>query len=149
MGCVLQKRVSCSTSVAIPFIYGNVSRQKQVICIPSQSTILAIAIKSQSGTSFERLPTNIGIKPKLRWLNYGMERLVIEPSQELSRKSDLLEKKTYGYRERDEHKRAAFIKRLSTVNPDDIVYADESGMDHRDEYDYAYGPKGERVYACR
>ena len=78
-----------------------------------------------------------------------MERLVIEPSQELSRKSDLLEKKTYGYRERDEHKRAAFIKRLSTVDPDDIVYADESGMDHRDEYDYAYGPKGERVYALK
>ena len=38
---------------------------------------------------------------------------------------------------------------LSTVDPDDIVYADESGMDHRDEYDYAYGPKGERVYALK
>ncbi|WP_261891496.1 IS630 family transposase [Acaryochloris marina] len=58
-------------------------------------------------------------------------------------------KKTYGYRERDKHKRAEFIKRLSTVDPDDIVYADESGMDHRDEYDYAYGPKGERVYALK
>lgn len=149
MACVLQKRVSSSTSVAIPFIYGNVSRQKRVIYTPSQYIIVAIAIKSQTGKSFVRLPTSIGIKPKLRWLNYGMEISVSGPCPEPFRKSDVLEKKTYGYRERDEHKRTEFIKRLSTVDPGDIVYADESGMDHRDEYDYAYGPKGERVYALK
>ncbi|QUY43148.1 IS630 family transposase [Acaryochloris marina] len=58
-------------------------------------------------------------------------------------------KKTYGYRQRDEHKRAEFVQKLTTVDPDDIVYADESGMDNRDEYDYGYGPKGERVYALK
>jgi len=149
MECALLRQVSCSISVVTPLTNGNTSRQKRVICTPSQSIILAIAIKSQTGTSFERLPTSIGIKPKPRWLNCGMAILVSGPSHEPSRKLDLLEKKTYGYRERDEHKRTEFIKRLSTVAPDDIVYADESGMDNRDEYDYAYGPKGERVYALK
>jgi len=35
-------------------------------------------------------------------------------------------KKTYGYRERDEEKRQAFIAHLSTVCPSKIVYLDES-----------------------
>jgi hypothetical protein len=48
----------------------------------------------------------------------------------------LLEKKTYGYRERDEAKRQAFVAQLSTLPPSKIVYLDESGMDNRDEYGY-------------
>lgn len=60
-----------------------------------------------------------------------------------------LEKKTYGYRERDEAKRAAFRQQLATVNSSDLVYADESGMDHRDEYGYGYSPRGERLAALK
>jgi hypothetical protein len=38
----------------------------------------------------------------------------------------VLKKKTYGYRERDEAKRQAFLAELSTLPPDKIVYLDES-----------------------
>lgn len=55
-------------------------------------------------------------------------------------------KKTYGYRERDALKRATFAAQLATVDPLDLVYADEAGMDHRDQYGYGYSPKGERLY---
>jgi transposase len=62
---------------------------------------------------------------------------------------DLLEKKTYGYRERDEHKRADFQQQLATVAPEQIVYADEAGMDNRDDYPYGYSHRGERLHALK
>lgn len=55
-------------------------------------------------------------------------------------------KKTYGYRERDEDRRLEFLKQLATVEPELIVYADESGMDERDDYGYGYSQQGERFY---
>ena len=55
-------------------------------------------------------------------------------------------KKTYGYRERDALKRATFVAQLATMSPLDLVYADEAGMDHRDQYGYGCSPKGERLY---
>jgi len=36
-------------------------------------------------------------------------------------------KKTYGYRERDEDKRTAFVAQLVTIAPSQRVYVDESG----------------------
>ena len=59
------------------------------------------------------------------------------------------EKKTYGYRERDEDQRQAFIKHLSTLPQEKIVYLDESGMDSRDAYDYGWNEKGERFHALK
>ena len=47
------------------------------------------------------------------------------------------EKKTYGYRERDEVKRQEFALALTSKTHSMIVYVDEAGMDARD--DYAYG----------
>ena len=32
---------------------------------------------------------------------------------------------------------------------ENIVYADEAGMDSRDGYDYGYSPKGDRLYALK
>jgi len=61
----------------------------------------------------------------------------------------VLKKKTYGYRERDEQKRQAFIAQLSTLSPSQIVYLDESGMDNRDEYDYGPNQKGERFHSLK
>ncbi|MEM1367660.1 MAG: IS630 family transposase [Cyanobacteria bacterium P01_H01_bin.15] len=55
-------------------------------------------------------------------------------------------KKTYGYRERDEEKRAEFSQKIETVKEEQIVYADEAGMDNREDYGYGYSPKGERLY---
>jgi transposase len=59
------------------------------------------------------------------------------------------EKKTYGYIERDEAKRQAFLEQLATIHPDDIVYADEAGMDSRDDYAYGWNQKGERFHALK
>jgi len=64
-------------------------------------------------------------------------------------RSDSLEKKTYGYQERDEELRQAFVERLQTKQPHQITYVDEAGIDNRDEYPYGYGPIGERVHALK
>jgi hypothetical protein len=49
-----------------------------------------------------------------------------------------LEKKTYGYCQRDEEKRQAFAGQLSTIPPEKIVYLDESGTDSLHQYDYGW-----------
>jgi len=58
-------------------------------------------------------------------------------------------KKTYGYHERDEAKRQAFVAQLSTLPPSKIVYLDESGMDNRDEYGYGWNERGQRFHALK
>ncbi|WP_254568211.1 IS630 family transposase [Oscillatoria sp. HE19RPO] len=58
-------------------------------------------------------------------------------------------KKTYGYRERSDEKRAEFALKLASVKPSDIVYADEAGMDSRDNYSYGYSLQGERLYGLK
>jgi hypothetical protein len=58
-------------------------------------------------------------------------------------------KKTYGYCERDESKREVFVAQLSTLSAEKIVYLDESGMDNRDEYDYAWNERGKRFHALK
>lgn len=59
---------------------------------------------------------------------------------------DLLEKKTYGYRERDEEKRAEFLALISQKKNEDLVYLDESGLDNREDYGYGWNEKGKRFY---
>lgn len=61
----------------------------------------------------------------------------------------LLEKKTYGYQERNEEKRRAFIGKLELIEKRRRVYVDEAGFDNRDDYPYGYSPKGERCHALR
>jgi hypothetical protein len=39
-----------------------------------------------------------------------------------------------------------FLKQLDTVFSEQIVYADESGMDERDDYGYGYSKRGERFH---
>jgi transposase len=58
-------------------------------------------------------------------------------------------KKTYGYRERDATKRAAFLAELATIPSAQRVYIDESGMDERDDYGYGWSPRGQRLEALK
>jgi transposase len=58
-------------------------------------------------------------------------------------------KKTYGYQERDEAKREAFLEQLGSLKASDIVYADEAGMDSRDDYAYAWNERGKRFHALK
>ncbi|WP_198014941.1 IS630 family transposase [Mastigocladopsis repens] len=55
-------------------------------------------------------------------------------------------KKTYGYSQRDEAKRAALLAQLDNPKASHLVYVDESGMDERDNYGYGYSLVGERFY---
>lgn len=61
----------------------------------------------------------------------------------------LREKKTYGYRERDEAKRAAFLLQLVRYAPEQIVYVDEAGVDDTHDYPYGYCHRSERFYALK
>ncbi len=58
-------------------------------------------------------------------------------------------KKTYDYIERDDVKRQAFLEQLATIDPDNIVYADEAGMDNRDDYGYGWNERGKRFHALK
>lgn len=59
---------------------------------------------------------------------------------------DLPEKKTYGYRERDEEKRRLFIQELQDYIPESIVYVDELGIETLEDYGYGWNERGERFY---
>jgi hypothetical protein len=59
------------------------------------------------------------------------------------------EKKTYGYRERDETKRDRFRAQLAAIPASQRVYVDESGMDERDDYGYGWCERGKRFEAFK
>lgn len=62
---------------------------------------------------------------------------------------DLHEKKTYGYKERNEEKRAEFMKVIATKHTENLVYIDESGIDNTEDYEYGYCKRGERFHALK
>mgnify|MGYP003460407670 FL=1 len=41
------------------------------------------------------------------------------------------------------------MEQLATIEPEDLVYADEAGMDNRDDYGYGWNEKGERFHALK
>ncbi len=55
---------------------------------------------------------------------------------------DLQEKKTYGYKERNEEKRAQFSKVIATKRHENLVYIDESGIDNTEHTDIAEKERG-------
>jgi len=57
-----------------------------------------------------------------------------------------VKKKQYGYKERNEEQRAAFNATIANINPEDIVFADESGIDNNETYPYGYAPRGKRLH---
>ena len=58
-------------------------------------------------------------------------------------------KKTYGYKERDDVKRAAFIAILASKAYESLFFVDESGIDDTEDYPYGYNPRGQRFHALR
>jgi hypothetical protein len=61
----------------------------------------------------------------------------------------LHEKKTYGCKERNEEKRAQFVKVVATKNHENPVYIDESGIDNTEDYPYGYCQRGKRFHALK
>jgi transposase len=58
-------------------------------------------------------------------------------------------KKQYGYQERDEEKRKIFKNEIAAINPDDMVFIDETGIDNNETYSYGYAPRGERLHGLK
>ena len=65
------------------------------------------------------------------------------------KKSELLEKKTYGYQERDEEKRVEFREKLEKIANNRKIYVDEAGFDNREDYPYGSSLKGERCQGLK
>ncbi len=61
------------------------------------------------------------------------------------RNSELPVKKTSLYAERDEKRRKEFIAEIEKIDPADLVYLDESGIDKFLSRDYARSPRGKQV----
>lgn len=76
----------------------------------------------------------------------GVTRLPTDHLQSAAANQVHAQKKTYGYVQRDEVKRAVFREHLGDPKAAHLVYVDESGMDERDNYGYGYAPSGERYY---
>ena len=51
-----------------------------------------------------------------------------------------------GDRERDEEKRREFLAYLKNKTREDLIYIDETGIDNREDYSYAWSKKGKRFY---
>ena len=73
-------------------------------------------------------------KVRDRTISKALKKLVIQ------------EKKTYGYRERDEDKKKKFLAKIRDKRPEQLVYIDESGMDNREDYGYGWNELGKRYY---
>jgi len=41
------------------------------------------------------------------------------------------------------------LEQIATIEPNNVVYADEAGMDDRDDYPYGWNCKGERFHALK
>lgn len=54
-------------------------------------------------------------------------------------------KKTTLYAERNEEARTAFVAEIERINPDDVFYLDESGIDRFLHREYARSARGEQV----
>ncbi len=65
------------------------------------------------------------------------------------KRSESVEKKTYGYRERDALKHHEFQDQLKTKAVNQIVYIDEAGIDNREDYPYGYCEIGQRLCALK
>ncbi len=59
------------------------------------------------------------------------------------------EKKSYGYQERDDAQRQAFLEQLQGYLPGQLVYVDEAGMDDTEDYAYGWCEQSSRFEALK
>ena len=64
----------------------------------------------------------------------------------MRRKGTPTKTKTYGYRERDEAKRQAFLLKIASYKAAQLVFVDEAGVDDTHDYPYGYCHHSERFY---
>jgi len=59
------------------------------------------------------------------------------------------QKKTYGYRERNDAQRQAFLAEIAAKAPETVLYLDESGIDNACDYAYGWSECGQRFHALK
>ena len=59
----------------------------------------------------------------------------------------LLQKKNFNYIEADEEKRKQYLEEIKNINPADIVYSDETGIDDNEVPVRGWAPFGQRFFA--
>ena len=104
-----------------------------------------MVIKSLIGNDFVRQAKIHGDKTQVEmaklWDGEISDRTI---SRALKKIGFTRKKRPMAFQERDEVKRKAFIANLSSVDPDRIVYLDES-----DQYDYGGNERSQRFYALK
>ncbi|MFO1350606.1 MAG: IS630 family transposase [Gammaproteobacteria bacterium] len=58
-------------------------------------------------------------------------------------------KRGYGYRERNDAARYAFLAHIATLDPQRLIYLDEAGMDDNEDYPWGWCAKGQRFWALK
>lgn len=59
----------------------------------------------------------------------------------------LPQKKTFNYVEANQKKREQYLEEIKDINPDDIIYSDEAGVDDNEVPPKGWGPIGKRLFA--
>ncbi|WP_242541783.1 IS630 family transposase [Leptolyngbya sp. Cla-17] len=98
---------------------------------------------------FAKFVKQHGGKTQAQMVELWQDQLSVRTISRALHKLGLSRKKTYGYLERDEHKRAEFLEQLAKVSLSDRVYIDESGMDEREDYGYGWCEPGVRFEALK
>lgn len=60
-----------------------------------------------------------------------------------------LQKKTFGYTEANAEKRKQFLEEIKNIDPSNIVYSDETGIDDNEVPNTGWAPRGERCHAVK
>jgi DNA-binding GntR family transcriptional regulator len=109
-----------------------------------------MVIKSPQGEKFREFAKAHGDKTQVEmaklWEGEMSSRTI---SRALKKIGFTRKKRPTAFQEPDEAKPQAFFAELSTLSPSLIVYLDESGMDNRDQYDYAWNQRGQRFHALK
>ena len=74
---------------------------------------------------------SMGAKLKHEMAEAWSEKISDKTIGKALKKIGFTQTKTYGYRERDEQKRLAFLAKIHQIPPESRVYIDESGVDNR------------------
>lgn len=130
------------------YMSGRKDVRKREIFSQKSLEAWAITIKLTTGMHLPNLQMNKVAKLSQRWLGFGAI-LVDKQFIEHLKYRIYKKKKIYGYKERNEEKRAQFANVIATKEPKELVYIDESGIDNTEDYPYGYCQKGQRFYALK
>ena len=64
----------------------------------------------------------------------------------IEKKWNYIKKKTLSYKEQDKEKVKEYLEKIENIHQEEINYIDETGIQNFLHREYAYAPRGEKVY---